>query len=456
MTSPALRAGRSKSATAALLVALSAAAMLTQRAEAQAAAPTVFVLNRFVSGAPSGSPGAVTSFRQNADGTLTFVANTDVGREPNSIALSPDGSLLAVGGGQTGSIGDELVLFQVNPNSTLSFLFSPSAGVPGSAFEMIWLSNDLLAVTETDTIGDNFIHVYRWMPDLPFLFRTDIKPTGNFTTSLAFDESRNFLYTQSSQGDDIIDRWAVNLATGRLTHVETVPNFDAPLDLTITADNHFLYTGGGSGIFSGGCDTCINGYDITDEELVIPLFNPTFSPVQNPAYLAASQNGHLFVGHGGNHVIISYQIDPFGSLIDTGLTLVTDSIVGIDSMGDYLFIADDNQSATIGDGVRGVWTYLIGADGLLTQVGNGPADTGAVPVMFEALELWPGTGEPLCLCEFDSDAAQVDVFDLLAYLDLWFVSAPAADVDGTAGVDVFDLLAFLDCWFPASSGTPCA
>jgi hypothetical protein len=60
-----------------------------------------------------------------------------------------------------------------------------------------------------------------------------------------------------------------------------------------------------------------------------------------------------------------------------------------------------------------------------------------------------------CPCEFDGDAGQVNVFDLLAYLDAWFPGAPAADLDGQPGVNVFDLLAYLDCWFPASAGDPC-
>lgn len=61
----------------------------------------------------------------------------------------------------------------------------------------------------------------------------------------------------------------------------------------------------------------------------------------------------------------------------------------------------------------------------------------------------------VCPCEADGNAGGVDVFDLLAYLDLWFAGDAAADIDGAAGVDVFDLLAFLDCWFPASAGLQC-
>jgi hypothetical protein len=59
-----------------------------------------------------------------------------------------------------------------------------------------------------------------------------------------------------------------------------------------------------------------------------------------------------------------------------------------------------------------------------------------------------------CLCELDG-VGGVDVFDLLAYLDLWFDGAAAADLDAVPGVDVFDLLVFLDCWFDASAAGSC-
>ena len=64
------------------------------------------------------------------------------------------------------------------------------------------------------------------------------------------------------------------------------------------------------------------------------------------------------------------------------------------------------------------------------------------------------TAVPPCPCERD-EAVGIDVFDLLAYLDLWFAGDQSAELDGAAGVDVFDLLFFLDCWFPASAGAAC-
>lgn len=60
-----------------------------------------------------------------------------------------------------------------------------------------------------------------------------------------------------------------------------------------------------------------------------------------------------------------------------------------------------------------------------------------------------------CDCNVDpsGDINVVNVFDLLAYLDLWFASDPAAErtSDDPASIDVFDLLDFLDCWFDASA-----
>ncbi len=63
-------------------------------------------------------------------------------------------------------------------------------------------------------------------------------------------------------------------------------------------------------------------------------------------------------------------------------------------------------------------------------------------------------GQTPCYCEMDGELGSVDVFDLLAYLDLWFAADPGAEFSGDspANVDVFDLLAYLDCWFAASAG----
>ena len=53
---------------------------------------------------------------------------------------------------------------------------------------------------------------------------------------------------------------------------------------------------------------------------------------------------------------------------------------------------------------------------------------------------------PACPCERTCDDV-TDVFDLLAYLNLWFAQDPAADLDEDPAITVFDLLVYLDCWF---------
>jgi hypothetical protein len=66
-------------------------------------------------------------------------------------------------------------------------------------------------------------------------------------------------------------------------------------------------------------------------------------------------------------------------------------------------------------------------------------------VSFTALV--PGGAAPCIAERTGDDPPNVDVFDLLAYLDLWFDHDIAAELDGLSGVDVFDLLAYLDSWF---------
>ncbi len=106
--------------------------------------------------------------------------------------------------------------------------------------------------------------------------------------------------------------------------------------------------------------------------------------------------------------------------------------------GNYLFTAADGVYVAAADGAGGFSFSHVAADVNAFQIGT-----------------FTGTLPPQCACEMDGNAAQVDVFDLLAYLDLWFAGDAAAELDGAGGVDVFDLLSFLDCWFPASAGEPC-
>ncbi len=60
-----------------------------------------------------------------------------------------------------------------------------------------------------------------------------------------------------------------------------------------------------------------------------------------------------------------------------------------------------------------------------------------------------------CLGDWNGDG-DAEVGDLLAYLSLWFIADPAANVDCRGGdVTVADLLTFLSCWFAARDRGGC-
>ncbi len=109
---------------------------------------------------------------------------------------------------------------------------------------------------------------------------------------------------------------------------------------------------------------------------------------------------------------------------------------------------------------------LAGFDGLdangdwtLNVVDAGAADTGNLASWSISIDervdaAAANCGGAGCPCEFGGNPMDVDVQDLLAFLSLWFVNDPGADING-GGVNVTDLLDFLSCWFPASTGAPC-
>lgn len=51
-----------------------------------------------------------------------------------------------------------------------------------------------------------------------------------------------------------------------------------------------------------------------------------------------------------------------------------------------------------------------------------------------------------CRADMDGNSG-IDVFDLLVYLDQWFIASEWADRTDDSTTDVFDLLAYLDLWF---------
>ncbi len=420
---------------------------------AQSADPMVFV-GHWLPTDPDDADdrGTVRSVRVRPDGSLKIIDTVRVGDDSNSLAISPDGRRLAVGGGFTGSLRDEVLFFDVGPRGLLTPLFAAES--PNSAFEMVWLTNDRIVITETNT-ARSFIHAYFYQESNERIIRTDQEETDGFTTSLVYDEARGFLYSQESTASQRIQRWNVDLVTGRLTLAQEIFNFDLPLDLEITPDGRFLYCGGGSGIFASGCNSCINGYDISDDEGVLALSgNAYFTPNVAPARLGATTNGYLAVGHGGDAVVRTFRIEDDGDLTDTGFffDLGSQGDLGrVRAIGDRIFVTDDSGGTTTNP-IRGLYSFTVNADGSMTQNGD-VVDTGRTP---DAVETWTGTGEVLCPCEFDDDPTRVSIGDLLTFIAFWLDEHPVADADDNNDISVLDLLTFLECWLDASSAGTCS
>ena len=108
-------------------------------ASAQSILPAVFVTNNVGD--------SVTSFTINPNGTLNRIAAFPSGDGPQTVSLSPDGRFLSVANGTASTTVEELRIFQVNPDASLTLRLTTT--VPDSPLDVQWTSNAHLAVTQT-------------------------------------------------------------------------------------------------------------------------------------------------------------------------------------------------------------------------------------------------------------------------------------------------------------------
>ncbi len=100
-----------------------------------------------------------------------------------------------------------------------------------------------------------------------------------------------------------------------------------------------------------------------------------------------------------------------------------------------------------GMSTMGDWNLTITDEG--TGFGPGFSE-------FITYRLLVNGGTPSCPCPCDDDmSGEVDVLDLLTFLDDWFANDPAADFNGDMIINVLDLLDYLSCWFDASTTGLC-
>lgn len=133
---------------------------------------------------------------------------------------------------------------------------------------------------------------------------------------------------------------------------------------------------------------------------------------------------------------------PIGLFRVTPLQLFCASTTAIDVPATYPYtylfrMLGDCNSNGIDDATELSPTTDANGDGILDECQTGVCDCNLAPPIDPA-----------------NPGADVDVGDLLAYLDLWFALDPAAERtdDSPIHIDVFDLLDYLDCWFPHNGG----
>jgi hypothetical protein len=430
-------------ARARMFVAAAAVASAAGLAAAQPTERTIFVGHYF-------TQGSVASLRVGQDGTLTLLGNVSSGEWTQSIALSPGGRWLAAGAGTSSAVQETLHIFRVNADGSLSF--AHLAFVPDSPLDLVWLSDDLLAVIDSGT-SVSTVGIYRWNPDAPSLTETDRQTSGGFNGYLAYHPGSDYFYTQisSGTGGPSLTRWLINGVSGEIAAGGTFFTDAYPLAPRFSPRGDMLFAGGG--ISAGG--RAMLAFLVSEEEggLLPTPGSPFQSPGNSPNSSAVSGDGRILaMAHGSGGIVRTFLIAPDGSLTFTDRSFVVQPTTGaigeIAVLGDVVYVTDDTSAS---DGVQGIHALRLGADGSLTSLA--PLLYTGSPRAEGGIAVWDPTR--LCPADFDGNST-VNSADISAYLTRWLADVTAggayADFDASGGTNSSDISAFLTRWLSATAG----
>ncbi len=393
---------------------------------AQADSPTVFLVHNVSD--------SVVAYRVGDDGRPTEVGFVAVSDWPTDIAITPDGSRLAVTHA-TQSSTETLTILAVAPDGTLAKVAEFS--IPDAPLAVDWLADDLVAVTSS-TFGASSFRVYRYVEDpVPTLTLVDTETPGGFVTALQPNADRSVLYANDS-GSNVVRAYAVN-ADGTVDLFDETFTALYPIDIKLTPDGTKMYAGCG---ISGSGHDILGLHVLADGSTTMQQGSPYNSPGQSPAYLCPTGDGRfIFIGHGTDATVRGFAIDEeTGALTYTGYTFdvgLQGTIGDIVEINGFVFITDESTAI---DNVYGLYSFILNPDGTLTQ--NGPIleTPGTRP---ETMVVWnPGAG---CPADFNGDG-DVNTLDVLAFLNAWASGDPRADFNGDGDINTLDVLAFLNAW----------
>ncbi len=391
----------------------------------QTAFPTVFLVHNVSD--------SVVAYRVGEDGLPSQVGFVDVSDWPTDIAVTPDGSRLALTHATSNST-EVLTILAVAADGALAKV--AEFPIPDSPLAVDWLGDDLVAVASS-VYGSSSFRVFRYSEDGgPALTLLDTETPGGFLTALEPSADRMALYANDS-ANDAVRTYTVN-ADGTVDLLATEFTGLYPIDIKLTPGGDRVYAGCGI----SGTGRNMLGFDVNPDLTLTLHDSPYASPGQSPAYLCATGNAdYLIVGHGTDATVRSFAIDPAtGALTSTGYFFdvgLQGTIGDIVEVNGFVFITDESTAT---DGIYGLYSFILNADGTLTQ--NGPIlpTPGTRP---ETMVVW-NPGNP-CPADFNNDGA-VNTLDVLAFLNAWSAGDPSADFNGDGSINTLDVLAFLNAW----------
>jgi len=440
---------------AATLAALALGAGLTSSALGQALERAAFVANN------GNLEGSVTAYGFDANGAPIFLSKRLIGQKASindpelgtnaySIDITPNGRFIATSHATASATFEQITVMEIGPDASVSILGEYLT--PDSPLDLRWIDDRFMAVTRTSISGINEVIVYEFDivtdPEFPTLTEVDRKTAGNFTSYLAVNRGLRVLYVADSSSF-WIRTYAVG-ADGLLTLLQTQSTGSTyPLGPGVSPDGTKLYACGG--ISSGRDD--ILGYHINANGTLSPMVGSPFTtPGNSPKEAVVSTDGrYLFVAHGTDSTVRSFAIDgETGALTYTGSSFsvgLQGSHGGTAMLEDMVLFTDDTTAI---DGVQGLYSFTIQANGSFTQNGSLVNSQGVAPTEIAAWS--PPAG---CPGDLDGDDV-IGTSDLALFLSAFGTCEgdprylAGADFDGDDCVSLADLTLFLPLY-----GTTC-
>ncbi|MFG0258914.1 MAG: GC-type dockerin domain-anchored protein [Phycisphaerales bacterium JB041] len=376
---------------------------------------------------------SVVAYRIGDDGRPSQVGSLDVSDWPTDIAVSPDGSRLALTHATADSV-EVLTVIAVASDGSLSSV--ATFQIPDSPLAVEWLADDTIAVASS-VFGSSSFRVYDYEESpTPTLTLLDTESPGGFLTALECSADRTVLYANDSFGN-AVRAYAVS-PDRSVTLFDTTFAGLYTIDIKLSPDGTRMYAG--CGISGSGRN--ILGFDVNPDGSTDVDPSPYTSPGQSPAYMCPTGDGaYLIAGHGTDATVRTFAIDPEdGSLTATGYSFdvgLQGTIGDVVETGGFVFITDESTAT---DGVYGLYSFILNPDGTLTQNGGIIETPGTRP---ETMVVW--NPDASCGADFNGDG-DVNTLDVLAFLNAWTSGDQAADFNGDGDVNTLDVLAFLNAW----------